>query len=167
LGTRRTTAHRFASGTDLATHRAHHERIDKIWFTRCPVPTATGLAHKLGWLEQELKPDGIAIGTLQEVGGEIARHHYDHQLSTLIREGGNLFAIPAKAQGAPRRAWALPRASLAHRWLVSSGMWNQSSSCPFMYRTGAAARSPGGRSSRVERATETYAPPISGTSPSV
>ncbi len=77
--------------------------IDKIWFTRCPVPTATGLAHKLGWLEQEFKPDGIAISTLQDVGGELARHHYDHELPTLVREGGNLFAIPAKAQGAPTR----------------------------------------------------------------
>jgi ABC-type nitrate/sulfonate/bicarbonate transport system substrate-binding protein len=77
--------------------------VDKIWFTRCPVPTATGLAYKLGWLEEEFKPDGIALGTLQEVGGELARHHYDHQLATLIREGGNLFAIPAKAQGAPTR----------------------------------------------------------------
>ena len=77
--------------------------IDKIWFTRCPVPTATGLAYKLGWLEEEFKTDGISLGTLQEVGGELARHHYDHQLATLIREGGNLFAIPAKAQGAPTR----------------------------------------------------------------
>ena len=77
--------------------------IDKIWFTRCPVPTATGLAYKLGWLEEEFKSDGIALGTLQEVGGDLARHHYDHQLSSLIREGGNLFAIPAKAQGAPTR----------------------------------------------------------------
>src|SRR5580698_10387937 len=66
--------------------------IDKIWFTRCPVPTATGLAYKLGWLEDEFTPEGIALGTLQEVGGDLARHHYDHQLATLIREGGNLFA---------------------------------------------------------------------------
>jgi len=77
--------------------------IDKIWFTRCPVPTATGLAYKLGWLDEEFKSDGIALGTLQEVSGDLARHHYDHQLATLIREGGNLFAIPAKAQGAPTR----------------------------------------------------------------
>jgi ABC-type nitrate/sulfonate/bicarbonate transport system substrate-binding protein len=77
--------------------------IDTIWFTRCPVPTATGLAYKLGWLEQEFKPDSIRVSTLQEVGGELARHHYDHQLPTLIREGGNLLALPAKAQGAPTR----------------------------------------------------------------
>ncbi len=79
------------------------EGLDTIWFTRCPVPTATGLAYKLGWLDDEFKHDGISIKTLQEVGGELARHHYDHQLNTLIREGGNLLAIPAKAQGAPTR----------------------------------------------------------------
>lgn len=77
--------------------------VDTIWFTRCPVPTATGLAYKLGWLEQEFSADGIAIKTLQEAGGELARHHYDHQLDSLIREGGNLLALPARAQGAPTR----------------------------------------------------------------
>ena len=77
--------------------------IDTIWFTRCPVPTATGLAYKLGWLDQEFAADGIAIKTLQDAGPELARHHYDHQLPTLIREGGNLLALPAKAQGAQTR----------------------------------------------------------------
>jgi ABC-type nitrate/sulfonate/bicarbonate transport system substrate-binding protein len=77
--------------------------VETIWFTRCPVPTATGLAFKLGWLQREFEPDGIAIKTLQEEGRELIRHHYDHQLPTLIREGGNLFAIPARAQGAPTR----------------------------------------------------------------
>ncbi|MRW90683.1 ABC transporter substrate-binding protein [Duganella sp. FT80W] len=77
--------------------------VDTIWFTRCPVPTATGLAYKLGWLDQEFAADGIAIKTLQEAGGELSKHHYDHQLNTLIREGGNLLAIPARAQGAPTR----------------------------------------------------------------
>ncbi len=28
--------------------------LERVWFTRCPVPTATGLAYKLGWLEEEL-----------------------------------------------------------------------------------------------------------------
>ena len=78
-------------------------RIDTIWFTRCPVPTATGLAYKLGWLDEEFAADGIVLKTLQETGGELARHHYDHGLSTLIREGGNLLALPARAQGADTR----------------------------------------------------------------
>lgn len=84
--------------------------LETLWFTRCAgggrggVPTASGIAYKLGWLEQEFRPDGIQLRTLQEDGGpELRHHHYDHLLPTLIREGGNLFAIPAKAQGAPTR----------------------------------------------------------------
>lgn len=80
------------------------QAIDTIWFTRCPVPTATGLAYKLGWLDAEFAPDGIAVSTLQDNrGSDLARHHYDHQLPSLIREGGNLLAIAARAQGAPSR----------------------------------------------------------------
>ena len=76
--------------------------LDKLWFTRCPVPTATGLAYRLGWLEQDFAQDGIALQTLQETP-ELNRHHYDHELTTLIREGGNLLALAARAQGAPTR----------------------------------------------------------------
>jgi hypothetical protein len=77
--------------------------VDTIWYTRGPVPNATGLAFKLGWLGKEFERDGVAVKTLQKVGGDLARHHYDHELPTLIRERGNLFAIPANAQGAPTR----------------------------------------------------------------
>ncbi len=84
--------------------------VDTIWFTRCAgggrggVPTASGIAYKLGWLNAEFDPDGIQLRTLQEDADDSLRHHhYDHQLPTLIREGGNLFAIPARAQGAPTR----------------------------------------------------------------
>jgi len=78
-------------------------KIDQIWFTRCPVPTATGLAYKLGWLNDEFAPDGIKVSTLQDAPRELQRHHYDHQLPTLIREGGNLLALAARAQAAPTR----------------------------------------------------------------
>jgi ABC-type nitrate/sulfonate/bicarbonate transport system substrate-binding protein len=43
------------------------------------------------------------VKTLQEVGGELAKHHYYHELPSLIREGGNLLALPARAQGAPTK----------------------------------------------------------------
>jgi len=84
--------------------------VDTLWFTRCAgggnggVPTATGVAYKLGLFEQEFRDDNIRLRTLQDVdAGEFRPHHYDHLLPTLIREGGNLFAIPAKAQRAPTR----------------------------------------------------------------
>lgn len=76
--------------------------LNQLWFTRCPVPTATGLAYKLGWLNEEFAADGINVDTLQD-NRELGRHHYDHQLPTLIREGGNLLALAARAQGAPSR----------------------------------------------------------------
>jgi ABC-type nitrate/sulfonate/bicarbonate transport system substrate-binding protein len=80
---------------------------DEIWFTRCPVPTATGLSYKLGWLEEEFSKDGISIKTLQDSqhnqDNQYGKHHYDHQLPTLIREGGNILALGARAQGAKTR----------------------------------------------------------------
>src|SRR6186713_2269089 len=101
-------------GSNMASNEKKTSNIDTIWFTRCGgggsrggrggVPTATGIAYNLGWLQHEFEPDGIALSALQENGNEALRHHhYDHQLPTLIREGGNLFAIPARAQGAPTR----------------------------------------------------------------
>ena len=39
---------------------ASDQPVDTIWFTRCPVPTATGLAYKLGWLDEEFKPAALA-----------------------------------------------------------------------------------------------------------
>lgn len=76
---------------------------EEIWFTRCPVPTATGIAYKLGWLTEAFAADGIALKTLQEASAELGRHHYDHRLPTLIREGGNMLAFGARAQGEPTR----------------------------------------------------------------
>jgi len=78
--------------------------LDALWFTRCGVPTATGLAYKLGWLEEEFQRDGIKIETLQESGrDDLRRHHYDHNLPSLIREGGNMLAFGTRGQGAPTR----------------------------------------------------------------
>jgi ABC-type nitrate/sulfonate/bicarbonate transport system substrate-binding protein len=84
--------------------------LDTLWFTRCAgngrggVPTATGIASQLGWLKEEFAPDGIRVRALQdEDAAEFRHNHYDHELTNLIREGGNLFAIPAKAQGAKTR----------------------------------------------------------------
>jgi hypothetical protein len=84
--------------------------VDTIWFTRCAgggrggVPIASGIAYNIGYLTEEFKADGIKLLTLQEdAGPELQHNHYDHELKTLIREGGNLFAIPAKAQGAKTR----------------------------------------------------------------
>ncbi len=76
--------------------------LKELWFTRCPVPTATGLAYRLGWFDDEFAADGIRVETLQE-SRQLGHHHYDHNLPSLIREGGALPALAARAQGAPTR----------------------------------------------------------------
>lgn len=86
------------SGSSVTTDSSNE--LEQIWFTRCPVPTATGIAYKLGWLGEAFAREGIKLSTLQESSSELARHHYDHQLDTLIREGGNMLSIAARAQGA-------------------------------------------------------------------
>lgn len=73
--------------------------IDKIWFTRCPVPTASGLAYNLGWLNEEFGE----VGVLQDAGPELAEHHFDHRLLGLFREGGNVPALAARSEGAKTR----------------------------------------------------------------
>lgn len=89
-------------------------KLDTLWFTRCAgngrggVPTAGGIAYQLGWFHEEFKNDGFRLRTLQdEDAKEFAYNHYDHELTTLIREGGNLYSIPAKAQGARTRLLGL------------------------------------------------------------
>lgn len=85
-------------------------QIDTLWYTRCAgnarggVPTATGIAHQLGYFAEEFARDGFRLRTLQDDdAAEYRYNHYDHELTTLIREGGNLYSIPAKAQGAKTR----------------------------------------------------------------
>ncbi|WP_030509672.1 ABC transporter substrate-binding protein [Microbispora rosea] len=79
------------------------ESVDTLWFTRCPVPTASGLAYALGRLATRYADLGVEIGILQDAPLEIARHHYDHDLVGLIREGGNVPAIAARAEGVRTR----------------------------------------------------------------
>ncbi|MCM2393682.1 ABC transporter substrate-binding protein [Streptomyces albipurpureus] len=75
-----------------------------LWFTRCPVPTATGIAADLGWLADEFGPDGITVASLQNAPATTARdHHYTHALDGLFREGGNVPALWTRSRGEPTR----------------------------------------------------------------
>lgn len=87
---------------DPRSNHPQPEALDRLWFTRCPVPTASGIAYKLGWLQEEFARDGLPIDTLQEAR-QLGHHHYDHLLPGLFREGGNLPALAARAAGAPSR----------------------------------------------------------------
>jgi ABC-type nitrate/sulfonate/bicarbonate transport system substrate-binding protein len=78
---------------------------DLIYYTRCPVPTATGLAVGLGTLEAALRDRHDAtLVALQDVADPALRlHHFDHELGSLFREGGNIPALWAFSRGAPTR----------------------------------------------------------------
>ncbi|MCF2527170.1 ABC transporter substrate-binding protein [Yinghuangia soli] len=76
---------------------------DTIWYTRCPVPTASGLALHRGTLAAEFARHGLGFGVLQDGPPELARHHFDHGLVGLFREGGNVPALAARSEGARTR----------------------------------------------------------------
>lgn len=77
---------------------------DLLYYTRCPAPTATGLATGLATLAPALGQHGIRIQALQDVtDAELKLRHFDHGITNLIREGGNIPAIWARAAGVPTR----------------------------------------------------------------
>jgi ABC-type nitrate/sulfonate/bicarbonate transport system substrate-binding protein len=77
---------------------------DSIVFTRCPVPTATGIAADLGWLAEEFARYGIGVSSLQDGTRDVAAEiHYTHAHPGLFREGGNVPALWARSRGEPTR----------------------------------------------------------------
>lgn len=76
-----------------------------LHYTRCPVPTATGLAVGLGTLAPALREKhGVRLRALQDLADPAMRsRHFDHGLPELIREGGNIPALWARSSGAPTR----------------------------------------------------------------
>lgn len=75
--------------------------LDTLWFTRCPVPTASGIALQQSWLEGEFEPDGIAVTCLRNSADRSVREsHFTHSLGNSFRQGGNAPAIYARSEGA-------------------------------------------------------------------
>jgi ABC-type nitrate/sulfonate/bicarbonate transport system substrate-binding protein len=98
---------------------------DTLWYTRCPVPTATGIAADRRWLAAEFAPDGIAVRSLQEAAPDVdaaaRRTHYTHSLPGLFREGGNVPALWARSQGEPTRLVGLTWIEERQTILVAPG----------------------------------------------
>lgn len=72
---------------------------EQLWFTRCPVPTASGLAADRGWLDSEFSADGLSFRSLQDSDHDLVDRHFDHHLRGLFREGGNVPALWARSLG--------------------------------------------------------------------
>ena len=74
---------------DTAGQPVDRARLSSIWYTRCPVPTASSVAITEGWLDREFEADQIAVRSLAESPEPALRHaHYTHAHPALFREGG-------------------------------------------------------------------------------
>lgn len=93
-----------------------------LWFTRCPVPTATGIAADRQWLTQEFAADGIAVRSLQDAAPDADRSaHFTHALPGLFREGGNVPALWARSRGERTRLIGLTWIEERQTVLVAPG----------------------------------------------
>lgn len=73
---------------------------DHIWYTRCPVPTTSGIAQHKRWLQDEFAAKGITLESIRASEDRAVREsHFRHSLPGSFREGGNVPPIWAKAQG--------------------------------------------------------------------
>ncbi len=74
--------------------------VSEIWYTRCPVPTTSGIAQHYHWIHRAFEPDGIVVQSLQDSADPaVRRSHFTHSLPASFREGGNIPAIWARANG--------------------------------------------------------------------
>ena len=91
-----------------ATESAVQRFDNALWYTRCPVPTALGIAVHQGWFAQEFSREGITLNSLQETEeAEKRESHFDHRLPSSFRQGGNIPAIWARSRGAATRVIGL------------------------------------------------------------
>jgi ABC-type nitrate/sulfonate/bicarbonate transport system substrate-binding protein len=97
-------------------------QLDTLWYTRCPVPTALGIAVQHGWLEQALGARGVAVQSLRESNERAVREsHFDHTLQNSVRHGGNIPALWARAAGRDTRLVGLSWADETQRILTLPG----------------------------------------------
>lgn len=90
---------------------AASREVSALWYTRCPVPTASSLAISQGWLDDEFAPDGIAVSSLRSSPDQAVREsHFDHTQRDSFRQGGNIPPIWTRSRGSDVRliglSWA-------------------------------------------------------------
>ncbi|MBC2664173.1 ABC transporter substrate-binding protein [Novosphingobium flavum] len=86
-------------------------QLDKLWYTRCPVPTGLGIAIQQGWLEEVFRRQGTELGSILESNDFATREsHFSHKVRNSVRHGGSIPAISARSLGRDTRliglSWA-------------------------------------------------------------
>ncbi len=78
------------------------ENDNIIWYTRCPVPTASGIAYQRGMFDQAFADTGFTVRNIRDAGGGKGglNTHFSHTLDNSFREGGGSPPVWARANGA-------------------------------------------------------------------
>jgi ABC-type nitrate/sulfonate/bicarbonate transport system substrate-binding protein len=75
-------------------------QVDTIWYTRCPVPTTSGIAQHFRWLHDEFAKSGVALESIRAAQDKAVRlSHFDHTHPRMFREGGNIPPLWARGLG--------------------------------------------------------------------
>ncbi len=83
---------------------ATESNIKTLWYTRCPMPTASGIAIELGLLDDEFAGDGIEVLSLRASADRAVREsHFNHTQDDSFREGGNTPPIWSRSRDADTR----------------------------------------------------------------
>jgi len=78
-----------------------------LWYTRCPVATASGIAFQRKSFDQEFNGSDYVVRNIKELGLAQADTHFDHRLSDSFREGGAIPPLWARSRGADTLAVGL------------------------------------------------------------
>lgn len=88
--------------TTTARCQADHTpaTIDTLWYTRCPVPTASSVAIEMGFFDAAFSSDGIQTASLRASADRTVREsHFSHAQRHSFREGGNTPPLWARSLG--------------------------------------------------------------------
>ncbi len=80
---------------------------ENIWMMRCPVPAASGVAYRLGWMDEAFGAHGLGVRRVIENGLALVPPDPDRQDRHFFREGGNIRALAERALGVPTRVIGL------------------------------------------------------------
>lgn len=74
-----------------------------LWYTRCPVPTASGIAFRLGLFDEMFEGTAYRVRNIKELDRDDWDTHFSHSQDSSFREGGGSPPVWARASGAPTR----------------------------------------------------------------
>src|SRR4051812_32254236 len=80
--------------------KGNHRSFAKIWYTRSPLPTASGIAEKQHSLHLVFASLGVDVEAIRTSADRTVRYsHFTHHHPNLFREGGPVAPIWARSLG--------------------------------------------------------------------